>query len=74
MSVWFSVTYLGPTPNHISLPQRISQVIIEFETRRSNDESLRKMVDELEEDLSKRANKKYFIPIAWHHVPSQALI
>lgn len=43
---------------------RISQAIIEFETRRGNDESLRKMVDELKEDLSKRANKKYFITIA----------
>ena len=57
------MTYLGPTPNHINLAQRISQVIIEFETRRGNDESLRKMADELEEDLSKRANKRYFITI-----------
>jgi len=45
-------------------PMRISQSIIEFETRLGRDESLRKVVNRLEKDLSKRAKKKYFITIA----------
>ena len=45
-------------------PMRISQAIIEFETRLRNDELLRKIVDRLGEDLSKGAKKKYFITIA----------
>jgi hypothetical protein len=69
MSAYLSTTLAGQMVKDIAehfrrSPMRISQAIIEFETRRGNDESLRKMVDELEEDLSKRANKKYFITIA----------
>ena len=45
-------------------PMRISWATNEFETRLGKDKSLRKMADQLEEDLSKRANKKYFITIA----------
>ena len=45
-------------------PMRISQSIIEFEKRLGKDESLRKVVNRLEKDLSKRAKKKYFITIA----------
>jgi chromosomal replication initiation ATPase DnaA len=45
-------------------PMRISQAIIEFETRLREDESLRKIVDKLKKGLSKQAKKKYFITIA----------
>ena len=45
-------------------PMRISQAIIEFETRLRNDELLRTTVDRLGEDLSKGTKKKYFITIA----------
>ena len=43
---------------------RISQAIIEFETKLRKEGSLRKMVDQLEKNLSKQAKKKYFITIA----------
>jgi len=43
---------------------RISQTIMEFETRLRKDEPLRKTVNRLGEDLSKGAKKKYFVTIA----------
>ncbi len=43
---------------------RITQAIIEFETRLHKDESLRKIVDKLEKGLSTHAKKKFFITIA----------
>ena len=45
-------------------PMRMSQAIIEFETRLRKDEPLRKMLNHLEEDLKKQAKKKYFVTIA----------
>jgi len=43
---------------------RISQAIIEMEERFRHDESLKRVVNRLEKDLSKDAKKKYFITIA----------
>jgi len=45
-------------------PMRISQAIIEMEERLHHDESLKRVVNRLEKDLSKDAKKKYFITIA----------
>jgi len=45
-------------------PMRMSQAIIEFETELRKDESLRKLVGELEKELTQQAKKKYFITIA----------
>jgi hypothetical protein len=45
-------------------PMRISQGIIESENRLSRDNSLRKILNKLKEDLSKQTKKKYFITIA----------
>jgi putative transposase len=45
-------------------PIRMSQAIIEIETRLRKDESLRKTVGQLEEGLRKQSKKKYFITIA----------
>ena len=45
-------------------PMRISQAIIEFESRLHGDDSLRKITDKLEEDLRKHAKKKYSVTIA----------
>jgi hypothetical protein len=69
MSAYLARTLAGQMVKDIAehfrrSPMRISQAIIEFETRLGKDESLRKMAEQLEEDLSKRANKKYFITIA----------
>jgi hypothetical protein len=43
---------------------RISQSILEFETKLRDDKPLREMVEKLERDLIKKAKKKYFITIA----------
>jgi CRISPR/Cas system CSM-associated protein Csm4 (group 5 of RAMP superfamily) len=45
-------------------PMRISQSILEFETKLRDDKPLREMVEKLERDLIKKAKKKYFITIA----------
>ena len=45
-------------------PMRISQAIIEFEEELRKDKCLRKMIEKLKEDLTKRGKKKYFITIA----------
>ena len=45
-------------------PMRISQAIIEFKNRLRADEVLRKITDNLKEDLRKHAKKKYFVTIA----------
>jgi len=45
-------------------PMRISQAIIEMEERLHHDDSLKRVVNRLEKDLSKDAKKKYFITIA----------
>jgi len=42
----------------------MSQAFIEFETELRKDESLRKLVGELEKELTQQAKKKYFITIA----------
>ena len=42
---------------------RISQAIIEFEEELRKDKCLRKMIEKLKEDLTKRGKKKYFITI-----------
>jgi len=45
-------------------PMRISQAIIEIEEGLRHDESLKRVVNQLEQDLTKEAKRKYFITIA----------
>jgi hypothetical protein len=45
-------------------PMRISQAIIEFESRLRGDDSLRKITDKLKKGLRTLAKKKYFVTIA----------
>jgi len=55
---------LTPYSSSRRSPMTISQAILETEERLCHDESLKRMLSLLQENLSKNAKRKYFVTIA----------